>query len=46
MIGYFTPLRLAEIPLQISDEEIDRRFADKTSPRYTTDEVKKHLESL
>lgn len=25
MIGYFTPLRLADIPLQISEEELRRR---------------------
>lgn len=46
MIGFFTPLRLADIPLQISEEELARRFADKTGPWYTTDEVKRHLEGL
>lgn len=48
-LGYFTP---SGPPVKynldpgISEEEIARRFADKTSPTYTTAEVLAHLKGL
>jgi hypothetical protein len=48
VIGYFTPAtpqKLLNLQPQISEEEIQRRIADTTSPRYTTAEVLRRLRS-
>ena len=44
--GYFTPFRLSDLQPQISEEELRRREADTTSPRFTTEEVIAKLRSL
>jgi len=48
VLAYASPAKPARLKLepQISEEEIQRRLADTTSPRYTTAEVLKHLRSL
>jgi len=48
VLGYFTPTPPARLKLepQISEEEIQRRLADKTSPTFTTAEVLGRLEKL
>ena len=49
VIGYFTPATphgKLKLEPQISEEEIARRFADTTSPTYTTAEVLERLRSL
>jgi hypothetical protein len=46
VIGYFTPAlppQTLNLQPQISEEEIQRRIADTTSPRYTTTEVLRRI---
>lgn len=48
VLAYASPAKSARLKLepQISEEEIQRRLADTTSPRYPTEEVLKRLRSL
>jgi hypothetical protein len=48
VLGYFTPATPQKLNLQpqISEEEIQRRLADTTSPTLTTAEVLQRLRSL
>lgn len=49
VLGYFTPATPTEklkLQPQISEEEIARRLADRTSPTYTTEEVISYLRGL
>ena len=43
--GYITPMRLSDLQPQISEEEIQRRFADNAVAEFTTDEVISYLKS-
>ena len=44
--GYIMPILPADKEPRISEEEIARRIADRTSPTYTTEEVISYLKSL
>jgi hypothetical protein len=49
VLGYFTPTTPTEklkLQPQISEEEIARRLADRTSPTYTTEEIIQYLRGL
>jgi hypothetical protein len=48
VLGYFTPAPPQTLNLQpqISEEEIQRRIADKTSPTFSTAEVFERLRSV
>lgn len=48
VLGYFTPTPPQKLKLQpqISEEELQRRRADTTSPTYTTEEVISYLKGL
>ncbi len=48
VLGYFTPAPPQKLKLQpqISEEELERRRADKTSPTYTTEEIISYLKGL
>jgi hypothetical protein len=48
VLGYFTPTTPQKLNLQpqISEEEIARRLADRTSPTYTTEEIIQYLKGL
>lgn len=49
VLGYFTPTtppQKLKLQPQISEEELERRRADTTSPTYTTEEVIQYLKSL
>jgi hypothetical protein len=50
-LGFFTPTPAGppvtyNLDPGITDEELDRRFNDTTSPTYTTAEVLAHLRTL
>ena len=44
--GYLVPVRLSDLQPLISEEELERRELDTTSPRFTTEEVIAKLRSL
>ena len=44
-LGYFTPLRLKDLPIGISEEELQRR-EQSPGPWYTIEEVKAKLRDL
>lgn len=48
VIGYFTPAKPSyrHIPIPLSETELRRREADRTSKTYTTAEVRARIEEL
>jgi hypothetical protein len=45
-LGEFTPAKLKIPPLKISEEELQRREADRTSKTYTAAEVEAKLRAI
>lgn len=46
IMGLFTPIDSAALQPRISEEELERRLADTTSPGYSTTEVLAKLRAL